>query len=206
MNKRMITILMAIMALSIFSGCGYIKSEIKAGKIKKGLEGESFKKYYILSLFASHSEAKAYLLMESEDQRNGYLKEFWMMYDPDISSTRNSFYAELLKRYSYAKLKFPYMRRSGEKTDMGRMYIKYGAPVEIQRNPQDIEREDFQEVIVWEYEEPKMFNIGFKDENGTGSFNLIPNYEVIPTVTGKEFRHRTLKEVREWRVSHEENN
>jgi GWxTD domain-containing protein len=183
----------------LFSGCTFLKNEIKASKAKKHLTNSEMKAYYLLSLFGKHSETKSYLLKPTKDERETYLRNFWKMYTPDLKSSRNSFYVEILKRYSYSKLKFRYMRTSGEKTDMGRMYIKYGPPVEIQRNPTDVERRDYQEVIVWEYDTPRRFRIGFRDENGTGSYQIIPGFDAFPDVCGKDYRYYSLKEVENYR-------
>ncbi len=200
---RKVIAVMLLFAIVFFNSCGYMKTEIQANKNKKKLSQGEKKYYYLLTIFGKHSEIKAYLLKKTLKERQDFLKSFWMMYDNDISSSRNSFFVTVMKRYSYAKLKYKHMITSGENTDMGRAYIKYGRPAEININPIDIKKEDYQEVIQWQYNSPKLFKITFKDENGTGDYRILPDQSDIIPVTGDYFRKRALKDVLEWRIKHE---
>ncbi|MCD6578586.1 GWxTD domain-containing protein [bacterium] len=200
---RKVIAIILLLATVFFNGCGYIKSEIQANKNKKNISQDEKKNLYLLTIFGKHSEVKSYLLKETLKERQYFSKSFWMMYDNDISSSRNSFFVKILKRYSYAKLKYKHMITSGENTDMGRTYIKYGRPTEININPMDIQREDYQQVVQWQYNSPILFKITFKDENGTGDFRILADKSDIIPVTGDYFRYRTLKEIFEWRTAHE---
>ncbi len=196
-------ICLLIMLSMLVSGCSAIKSGLLAGKNKKLLSEEEQKQYFLLTIFGTSKESRGYLLLETAEERSNYMNIFWSMYDTDLGTERNSFYVEVQKRFSYAKLKFKYMRTSGEKSALGRIYIKYGPPIDIVRNPAEISREEYEEVVVWEYDFPKMFKVAFKDERGTGNYQIIPNYDTLPNITGPGFRQRSMKEVIEWRKQHE---
>ena len=133
-----------------------------------------------------------------------FVETFWMMYDRDMKG-RNEFYLKILKRYNYANKKYRHMRRSGENTEMGRTYIKYGPPMEVSRNPSEFSSQDFQEVIVWQYDKPRYFQVVFADYTGTGDFVVLEEHSNSPTVMGPDYRYRTLEEVKEWRNEYEKN-
>ena len=202
MRKICLVILLFLTLLGL-NNCGLIKSEIQASKNKKNLDQTEKRDYYLLTLFGTHSEVKHYLLKQTKKERENFLKSFWMMYDPDLSTSRNSFYVKVLKRYSYAKLKYKHMLTSGEYTDMGRIYIKYGPPDEMNVNPIGYDRQDYETIVVWKYNEPKVFTVVFKDSKGDGEYRLLTNESDFPPVTSHYFRVRSLKEVLEWRKNHE---
>jgi GWxTD domain-containing protein len=77
-------------------------------------------------------ERAAFLALQTDDERAEFIKQFWQRRDPTPSTPENEFKDEHYRRIAYANLHFPTASgKAGWKTDLGRIYIRFGPPDEI---------------------------------------------------------------------------
>jgi GWxTD domain-containing protein len=77
----------------------------------------------------SDEEQKAFQQLTTDEQRENFIKNFWLTRDPSPGTPSNEFKAEYDRRVAYANEHFT--TRSGvpgSQTDRGKMYILYGPP------------------------------------------------------------------------------
>ena len=124
----------------------------------------------------------AYIAMSQElhmfDQLNSegkkrFIEEFWKKRDPTPDTPINEFKIEHYRRIGYANLHFSRTQEAndGWHTDMGRIYILYGEPSEIERHPLTQEEKAWEQ---WNYNELQggAYFI-FVDEDGYGVYRLV---------------------------------
>lgn len=94
------------------------------------MEKSDIKKYLNqIKYIATYEEKKLFKKLSVEGKQN-FIISFWSRRDPDISTEKNEFLIEHFNRLEYCESHI----RGGINSDMGRIYILYGSPVEINRN------------------------------------------------------------------------
>ncbi|MGP8244445.1 MAG: GWxTD domain-containing protein, partial [Bryobacteraceae bacterium] len=76
-------------------------------------------------------ERAAFKQLQSDDQREQFIENFWLRRDPTPDTVENEFKEEHYRRIAYANEHFA-SGIPGWKTDRGRIYITYGPPDEIE--------------------------------------------------------------------------
>src|SRR6201989_750605 len=79
-------------------------------------------------------ERKAFKKLETDDEREHFIEEFWRRRDPDPDTDENEFKEEYYERIAYANEHYT-SGIPGWKTDRGRVYIMYGKPDELETHP-----------------------------------------------------------------------
>ncbi len=79
-------------------------------------------------------EKNAFLHLETNEEREQFIEQFWQRRNPDPDSPDNTFKEEHYRRIAYANEHYA-SGIPGWKTDRGRIYIMYGPPDEIQTHP-----------------------------------------------------------------------
>ena len=79
-------------------------------------------------------ERKAFKKLETDDEREHFIEEFWRRRDPDPDTDENEFREEYYERIAYANEHFA-SGIPGWKTDRGRIYIMYGKHDELETHP-----------------------------------------------------------------------
>ena len=79
-------------------------------------------------------ERKAFKKLETDDERERFIEEFWRRRDPDPDTDENEFREEYYERIAYANEHFA-SGIPGWKTDRGRIYIMWGKPDETESHP-----------------------------------------------------------------------
>jgi GWxTD domain-containing protein len=79
-------------------------------------------------------ERKAFKKLETDDEREHFIEEFWRRRDPDPDTDENEYREEYYERIAYANEHFA-SGIPGWKTDRGRVYIMYGKPDELETHP-----------------------------------------------------------------------
>src|ERR1700729_3289068 len=82
----------------------------------------------------SPAERQSFLQLETNEEREQFIEQFWARRNPDPDSPENSFKEEHYRRIAYANEHFA-SGIPGWKTDRGRMYIMWGPPDEIEAHP-----------------------------------------------------------------------
>ena len=85
----------------------------------------------------TEEEMDGFQLLSTGDQEQ-YLTRFWQELDPSPGTLENEALEEHYRRVNYADLHFGTTIR-GALSDMGRLYIKYGPPADIQSHYSDYE-------------------------------------------------------------------
>ena len=79
-------------------------------------------------------ERKAFRKLETDDERERFIEEFWRRRDPDPDTDENEFREEYYERIAYTNEHYA-SGIPGWKTDRGRIYITWGKPDEVETHP-----------------------------------------------------------------------
>jgi GWxTD domain-containing protein len=108
-----------------------------------------------------------------EEKRTKFL-EFWKKRDPNPATPRNEKMEEYYAKVEYANKHFAHYIE-GWRTDMGMVYIIFGAPNNVDRHPFDHDSKPYE---VWSYYDLN-HQFTFVDETGFGDYRLTtPIWEV----------------------------
>ena len=105
---------------------------------------------------------------DDRERRRRYA-ELWSALDPSPGTTRNEAMEEYFARIDYAKEHFR-SYAAGWMTDQGRVYVLYGPPDRIARDPF---RGDSRRIETWHYYARGNLEVAFEDESGFGDFRLV---------------------------------
>ncbi len=129
-------ILRAFLALTIGAG---LSLPLTFAQKDKGGEGDR-KNYYKKWLeedviyIISEDEKKVFKELQTDEERESFIEQFWIRRDPDPRTPDNEFKEEHYSRIAYANERFA-SGVPGWKTDRGRIYITFGKPAEIESHP-----------------------------------------------------------------------
>ncbi|MDX6613709.1 MAG: hypothetical protein QOD75_2895 [Blastocatellia bacterium] len=79
-------------------------------------------------------ERKAFKKLETDEERERFIEEFWRRRDPDPDTDENEYREEYYERIAYANEHFA-SGIPGWKSDRGRIWIMYGKPDEQETHP-----------------------------------------------------------------------
>lgn len=119
-----------------------------------------------LKYIASDEEMERFA-SASPSQREQLFRQFWKKRDPTPSTPENERMNEYYRRIVYANAHFSSFR-DGWETDMGRVYVIFGAPTDVERHPFDIDKKPYE---VWYYYDINRKFL-FVDEDGFGQYRL----------------------------------
>ena len=125
-----------------------------------------------LRYIASPEEMNKLKEAKEEERLQAWI-DFWRSKDPTPQTVENELQEEYYRRFAYANANFGIFNREGWTTDMGRIYIIYGHPDEVERHPFERERKPYQ---IWYYYQ-KNIQIIFVDESGYGEYEIESIYE-----------------------------
>jgi GWxTD domain-containing protein len=101
--------------------------------------------------------------------------DFWKRKDPTPGTERNEMMEEYYSRVAYANRQFGHYSE-GWKTDMGMVYIIFGAPNNIERHPFEVDSKPYE---IWTYYELNR-NFLFVDASGFGDYRLQTQIWDVP--------------------------
>ncbi len=119
---------------------------------------------------ATSEELKAFKKLKEapEKERTEFMVEFWAKRDPVPRTPQNEFMIEHYRRFKYVNEAFG-SAIPGWRTDMGRIFIKFGEPDEIERQPFSFNSRPYE---IWHYYQCG-YRFVFVDETGYGRYNLV---------------------------------
>lgn len=79
----------------------------------------------------TNEERKAFQQLQTDDERQRFIEQFWLRRDPTPGTPQNEYKEEHYRRMAYADQRFPEKAIPGWKSDRGRIYIMFGPPDEI---------------------------------------------------------------------------
>jgi len=122
----------------------------------------------VLRYIATKEENEEIGKLTQEEARKTYWDAFWRRRDPTPETPENEARDAFYQRVQYANQHFA-TGGPGWKTDMGRIYIVFGRPDEVVRNPFNFDRPP--EEIWYYYRDRRTFV--FVDRDGFGRYDLV---------------------------------
>ena len=122
----------------------------------------------VLRYVATRQEIDEIGKLQGEAAREAYWDAFWKRRDPTPETPENEARDAFYQRVQYANQHFA-TGGAGWKTDMGRIYIVYGRPDEVVRNPFNFDRPPEE---IWYYYRDKRTFI-FVDRDGFGRYEQV---------------------------------
>lgn len=125
---------------------------------------------------ATQNEKDQWEKIHTIEGKRDYLFKFWNTdknKNIDVGSDvpRNKLYSDYFKRVKIASTKFKNMAKDGIKTDMGRVFIMYGEPDQIERFPN---LQDTKPYEIWSYEQIEGgVTFIFADLTGFSNYELV---------------------------------
>src|SRR4051812_14820604 len=107
----------------------------KEEKLRKELE-TPYRKWMNedVAYIISDEERAAFKRLQTDEEREQFIEQFWLRRDPTPDSIENEFKEEHYRRIAYTNENFA-SGIPGWKTDRGRIYITYGPPDEKETHP-----------------------------------------------------------------------
>jgi GWxTD domain-containing protein len=104
-------------------------------QLRKELEGP-WKKWLNedVTYIITDEERQAFKHLQTDEEREQFVENFWRRRDPTPDTEENEYKEEIYRRIAYANDHYA-SGIPGWKTDRGMIYIKYGAPDEVDSHP-----------------------------------------------------------------------
>lgn len=136
-------------------------------------------------------ERKEFLALKSDAERDGFIKAFWEIRNPDPASGTNEYESEHYRRLAYANEHFGNIKaEDGWRSDEGRIYITLGPPQQQESYP---ESRNVRPLLIWFYQSPtpalpSHFYVVFYKRSIGEPYTLYSPYQDGPArlVTGLE--------------------
>lgn len=87
-----------------------------------------------VSYIITKEERRAFMSLQTDEERENFIENFWRRRDPNPDTEENEFREEYYERIAYANERFT-SGIPGWKTDRGRIYIAWGKPDSIESRP-----------------------------------------------------------------------
>lgn len=169
MISRSVIVIFMLMSCGLF-GWHVQEQAPVSEKYRKWLEEE-------VAYIITPAEKKVFSQLETDRERDYFIREFWAHRDPTPGSERNEFRDEHLRRIEYANRQFGKEDASqGWRTDRGRIYITLGEPRLKTKFIGGVG--DNYPAEIWYYDgnprlgEPPQFRLLFFQPSGVGSYKL----------------------------------
>ena len=120
-----------------------------------------------MGYIASGEEIQRLRDLPPDAQAKGW-EDFWRRRDPTPDTPRNEALIEFIRRLRYAERHFQGYG-PGWRSDMGRIYIRYGPPSQIENRPSTATSPQLE---IWSYENPYRRFV-FGDREGFGRYALL---------------------------------
>jgi GWxTD domain-containing protein len=118
------------------------------------------------------ADSVGWALKQTYEEKQGYFKRFWKRMDPNPDTEKNELLDEYYQRVNIANQNFSTLSLDGWETDMGRIYIKFGEPDDIERHPFELDSPPYE---IWRYYDLRKIFL-FVDRTGFGDYYLDPGY------------------------------
>jgi len=136
-----------LVVLGLIFGVGFgaagapVQKQNESKKSKKKDDGEGSRTSYYkkwldedVVYIISEEEKKVFKNLQTDEERESFIEQFWIRRDPDPRTPDNEFKEDHYARIVYANERFA-SGIPGWKTDRGRIYITFGKPAEIESHP-----------------------------------------------------------------------
>lgn len=128
-----------------------------------------------ISVIAESKEVKTLEKAKTLEERQQALKDYWASKDPFPETPRNELKIEFYSRIYYVNENFGYLNRPGWETDRGRVFVRHGAPDQVDDYPFSLSSYPYQE---WHYYKGGRYRkFTFVDDNHDGDYRLVYPYD-----------------------------
>jgi GWxTD domain-containing protein len=147
----------------------------------------------------TQDERREFLRLQTDDERDKYVEQFWESRNPTPHSSINTFKEEHYRRLAYVRSEFGDERyNDGWRTDMGRVYITLGAPQQKSIFHQGMSTRP---VEIWFYQAPSpalpaFFNLVFYKRSEADPYTLYSPRDDGPTKVVTNDLHEDAKALR----------
>ena len=121
-----------------------------------------------LRYIARDEELSALDDAETTEEKQEAFLAFWKKRDPNPNTPRNEKMMEYYRRVAYSDRHFSH-HIDGWRTDMGMVFIIFGPPDDVERNPFDLDRKPNE---TWRYYAIN-YQFYFEDQTGFGDYRLL---------------------------------
>jgi len=120
---------------------------------------------------ATANEKENYNQLATVESKRNFLEQFWQKRNDSSRDEEHASYKRYMQRIAEADNKFKGMRKSGYKTERGRVYVTYGIPDRIEPYPNEANLKPYE---IWYYDrlEGGVIFI-FGDLHGFGEYDLL---------------------------------
>ena len=133
-----------------------------------------------MSYIADKSDIKR-IKEAPEDKKQQYFNNFWKKQDPTPGTAANELMDEYYRRVAFSNAHFSVFRE-GWKTDMGWIFILFGPPSDVDRQPYNVASNPYSGREIYAYELWNYFEFNrqfiFVDEQGFGEYRLTNPQDV----------------------------
>jgi GWxTD domain-containing protein len=123
----------------------------------------------IVSYVAADAEYDELRRAKTDAERQVAWDRFWSRRDPSPDTPRNEAMIEFFRRVRFANRNFAGQSVAGWRTDQGRIYIRHGAPDQIEERPATFYEPPVQ---IWHYYQLNRRFV-FADREGFGRYELV---------------------------------
>lgn len=124
----------ALLASPAFAQTTVTDPQSKPRKVKAE-PARAFKEWIVdVDPIIRPEEREAWKKLQTDNERENFIGEFWHLRDPDPDTVENEFREGYYERLAYVNEHFS-SGIPGYKTDRGRVYLKYGKPDDIESHP-----------------------------------------------------------------------
>ena len=152
------------------------------------MDSESIKRYRNqIKYIATAEELQTYDSLAPADKL-GFILGFWKSKDNSPETPENEFMMDYFSRFNYASKNFQ-GKEGGENSDMGRVFIIYGQPDDIERYEMQFETKAYQ---VWQYfTGGGRHTFAFVDRNNEGIYTLVHS-SVVEEIKNPDWKDQEL--------------
>ncbi len=123
----------------------------------------------ILSYVANDQEYEELRKADTDEKRAAVWEAFWQRRDPTPDTPRNEGMIDFFKRVRFANSHFSGQTTAGWRTDQGRIYIRYGAPDQVEERAATFYEPP---IVIWHYYALNR-QFRFADREGFGRYELL---------------------------------
>lgn len=171
MYRSRLLVVLSLLVVSVFAATGLHglgPKPVLAAYYKQWIDED-------VPYIITQQERREYLRLQSDDERDKFIEQFWESRNPVAHSSINTFKEEHYRRLAFVRSEFGDERyNDGWRTDMGRVYITLGPPQQKAKYHQGMSTRP---VEIWFYQSPSpalpaYFNLVFYKKSEADPYSL----------------------------------
>lgn len=139
MKQIFFAILLSLFVVSAISAQENTNNDSGNNRVRKTDNSSLIRKTWVekdVAYIITSEEKKAFNALQTDEERENFIENFWQRRDPDPDTEVNEFREEYYERIRYANENFA-SGIPGWQTDRGWIYISYGQPNKIEKGRAD---------------------------------------------------------------------